>query len=109
MSEGLVLAGTLILAASGFPGLLFGRKSLAGQRLCTAVAVAGSGTGLAGVAWFWGTGESQPIIRPWALPGGVLNVAIDGLSAIFLVPVFLRLSTHEPIHCSPHSFASNES
>ncbi|MGE5195089.1 MAG: proton-conducting transporter membrane subunit [Deltaproteobacteria bacterium] len=89
MSEGLVLAGTLVLAGSGFPGLLFGRNSLVGQRLATALAVFGAGLGLAGVGWFWATGESQPIIRPWALPGGVLNVAIDGLSAIFLVPVFL--------------------
>jgi hypothetical protein len=86
MSEWLVLAGTLTAAASGFPGLLFPRSSLFGQRLTTLLAVLGSGLGLAGVGWFWATGESQPIVIPWALPGGVLNVAIDGLSRSFSFP-----------------------
>src|SRR5690242_14021185 len=57
MSEALVLAGTLVVAASGFPGLFFGRNSLLGQRLSTLLAVLGGGLGLAGVGWFWVTGE----------------------------------------------------
>src|SRR5438067_13086205 len=81
MSESLVLVGLLVVAGSGFPGLLFGRRSLSGQRLATVLAVLGAGLGLAGVGWFWATGESQPIVKPWALPGGLPNVAIDGLSA----------------------------
>ena len=89
MSEWLVLVGTLFAAASGFPGLFFGRNSLSGQWLTTLLAVLGAGLGLAGVGWFWATGESQPIVIPWALPGVRLNVAMDGLSAIFLMPIFL--------------------
>lgn len=89
MSEWLVLMGIIIAAASGFPGLCFRRNSLAGQWITTLLAVFGSGLGLAGAGWFLVTGESEPIIAPW-LPQGIrLNVAIDGLSVIFLLPVFL--------------------
>jgi hydrogenase-4 component B len=89
MSEALVLAGSVVIAASGFPGLLFARGSLFGQRLSTLLAVLGAGMGLGGVGWFWGTGESRPIVEPVALPGGELSIAIDGLSAVFLTPIFL--------------------
>ena len=48
-----------------------------------------SGLGLGGVCWFWASGESHPIVMPWAIPGAEFNVAMDGLSAFFLVPIFL--------------------
>lgn len=89
MSEWLVLMGAVVIAASGFPGLFFRRTALAGQWLTTVLAVFGAGLGLAGVGWFLKTGESSPIVEDW-LPQGIrLNVAMDGLSAIFLVPIFL--------------------
>jgi len=89
MSEWLVLMGAVIVGASGFPGLLFRRSALAGQWLTTLLAVFGAGLGLMGVCWFVRTGETHAIVRDW-LPQGIrLNVAVDGLSAIFLVPVFL--------------------
>jgi hydrogenase-4 component B len=89
MSEWLVLMGAVIVAASGFPGLAFRRSAIAGQWLTTLLAVFGSGLGLAGVGWFVATGESQPIVEEW-LPQGIrLNIAVDGLTAIFLIPVFL--------------------
>src|SRR5262245_17344416 len=91
MSAWLVVAGTLTAAASGFPGLLFAPDSQRGQWLTTALAVVGAGLGLAGVGWFWATGESLPIMMPWALPGVGLSLAVDGLSAVFLVPIFLIL------------------
>src|SRR5581483_6870947 len=70
--------------------LLAGRASMAGQWLTTALAALGAGLGLAGVGWFWATGESEPVVRPW-LPGAEFRVAVDGLSALFLLPVFLIL------------------
>lgn len=89
MSEWLVLMGAIVVAASGFPGLFFRRTALTGQWLTTLLAVSGAGLGLAGVGWFLVTGESRAIVRDW-LPQGIrLNVAVDGLSAIFLIPVFL--------------------
>ena len=89
MSEWLVLMGAVVVAASGFPGLCFRRTSLSGQWLTTLLAVSGAGLGLAGVGWFLATGESQPIEWQWLPKGISLDVAVDGLSAIFLIPVFL--------------------
>jgi hydrogenase-4 component B len=89
MSESLVLLGIIIAASSGLPGLLLGRASMSGQWVATLLAVLGAALGLAGAGSFWATGESQPIVRPWSIPGAEFNVAMDGLSAIFLVPIFL--------------------
>jgi len=89
MSESLVLLGIIIAASSGVPGLLLRRTSMSGQWVTTFLAVLGAALGLGGVVWFWATGESHPIVLQWSLPGAEFSVAIDGLSAIFLVPVFL--------------------
>jgi hydrogenase-4 component B len=89
MSEVLVLVGIALAALSGFPGLLLGRTSMRGQWLTTLLAVFGAGFGLAGVGVFWTTGDSQPIVRAWSLPEAEFSVAVDGLSAFFLLPVFL--------------------
>jgi hydrogenase-4 component B len=89
MSEALVLWGIVIAGSSGIPGLLVGRTSMIGQWVTTLLAVFGAGLGLGGVGWFWATGDSQPIMRPWLIPGAEFSVAVDGLSAIFLLPVFL--------------------
>ena len=89
MSEQLVLLGIVIAAASGVPGLFVSRSSNVGQWLSVLLAVIASGCGLSGVGVFWATGASSPIVRPWAIPGGEFHVAMDGLSALFLVPIFL--------------------
>ena len=89
MSEQWVLLGIAIAAASGIPGLFLSRSSNTGQYVATALAVIGSVFGLSGVGAYWWTGDSQPIVRPWAIPGAEFHVAIDGLSALFLVPIFL--------------------
>ncbi len=89
MSEFLVLVGLLITTLSGVPGLLFNRSSMTGQQVTTVLAVFGACLGLTGVGTFWATGESEPIVLPWAIPGAELSMALDGLSAIFLLPIFL--------------------
>ncbi len=89
MSEWLVVSGTIVAASSGLPGLSRGRDSMSGQWVTTVLAVLASGLGLGGVFWFWASGESRPIVMPWPIPGAQFNVAIDGLSAFFLAPVFL--------------------
>src|SRR5258708_3578110 len=89
MSETLVLAGIVVAASSGLPGLLLSRNSMGGQWVARLLAALGAGLGLVGVGAFWATGDSRPIVLPWSLPGAEFHVAIDGLSAIFLVPVFL--------------------
>src|SRR5262249_51209284 len=89
MSEATVLVGIVVAASSGAPGFLFARASSNGQWLTTLLAVIGAGLGLTGVGWFWATGDSQPIVWPWSIPGAEFHLAMDGLSAIFLLPIFL--------------------
>jgi hydrogenase-4 component B len=89
MSELLLLLGIAVAAASGVPGLFFGRRSMGGQWLSVALAVLAGGLGLAGVGVFW-TAGGEPVEGPWPLvPGADFAVGVDGLSAFFLVPVFL--------------------
>jgi len=90
VATGLVVGGVILAGVSGLAGLLAGRRSLAGSWLSTALAVLGSGLGLAGVGWFWAEGSSEAIAWEWPLlPGVLLSVGVDGLSAFFLAPVFL--------------------
>lgn len=90
MSERLVLLGIVIAAATGVPGLLVDRHSIFGQWMSTVLAVAASSVGLAGIGAFWFFGDSQAIVRTWPLVSGApFSVALDGLSALFLLPVFL--------------------
>ena len=89
MSESLILLGIVIAALSGLPGLLMSRTSMGGQWATTLLAVLGSAIGLWGVGSFWAIGGGRPVVLPWSLPGAEFSVAVDGLSAIFLVPVFL--------------------
>ncbi|MEX2111741.1 MAG: proton-conducting transporter membrane subunit [Pirellulales bacterium] len=89
MSEQLVLAAIAIVAVSGVVGLAFSRSSAAGQYVATALASVGSVVGIAGLVAFWMFSSSRPIDYPWSVPGGEFAVAVDGLSAIFLLPVFL--------------------
>jgi hydrogenase-4 component B len=89
MSELLVLRGIIIVAASGLLGLTFSRDSRSGQWVAALLAVVGSLFGLAGVGQYWATGTSRLISHEWALPGAQFRVQMDGLSALFLVPIFL--------------------
>ena len=89
MSESLVLLGIIIAAMSGLPGFLWGRMSMSGQWVTTLLAVLGAGLGLAGLGFFWTSGDTRPIVLPWSLLGAEFSVGVDGLSAIFLAPIFL--------------------
>jgi hydrogenase-4 component B len=89
MSERLVLGGIVLTAVSGVPGLFLSRHTARGQALAAVLAVAGCLLGLAGVVVYWATGDSTELAWPWHVPGGEFRVAVDGLSALFLAPVFL--------------------
>ncbi len=89
MSEMLILIGIALVAISGLPGLSWKRHSTTGQWVTTSLMVLGASVGLGGVGAFWAAGNSQPVVLTWSLPVGEFNVAVDGLSAIFLLPIFL--------------------
>src|SRR5215203_5490272 len=85
----LLLSGVLVTAASGLPGLLFSRRSVVGQWITTALAVGGSGAGLAGALAAL-AGPVRPVLQlPTPIPRADFVLAADPLSAFFLVPVFL--------------------
>ena len=65
---------------------------MTGQWTATLLAVIGACFGIGGVATFWAIGESHPIEATWRLPGAEFSVAMDGLSAIFLMPSFPDLA-----------------
>ncbi|MGE3806264.1 MAG: hydrogenase, partial [Gemmataceae bacterium] len=89
MSELLVLIGIALALLSGLPGLLLDCCSLTGQALSVLLAVLGNGLGLFAVIHYWAHDESQLLELSWTFPGADFSVAMDGLSAIFLLPVFL--------------------
>src|SRR2546423_187145 len=86
----LFLVSTAVIAISGVPGLLLGRRSRLGQHIAVALNVCGAA--IAGVAMvkFWTAPASgRAIALAWTLPSGRFAVAVDALSPIFLIPMFL--------------------
>ncbi len=62
---------------------------MVGQWVSTMLAVLAGGFGLGGIGAFWFAGAGGPIVLPWSLfPGVPFSVAVDGLSAFFLLPIF---------------------
>jgi formate hydrogenlyase subunit 3/multisubunit Na+/H+ antiporter MnhD subunit len=90
MSLVLILTAAALVAVSGLPGLLATRRSMWGQWVAAVLAGMAAAVGLAGAGRAL-LSDAAPCA--WALPsclmGGDLTVAVDPLSAFFLVPVFL--------------------
>lgn len=89
MSETLVVLALLACGFSGVTGLFFSRRTCTGQWITTVIIAVGCLLGLAGVGVYSSAPETAEIRRPWLVPGGEFHVAMDGLSALFLIPVFL--------------------
>jgi formate hydrogenlyase subunit 3/multisubunit Na+/H+ antiporter MnhD subunit len=85
----LLLAAIVVLAISGVPGLFLSRHSNIGQVVATILTVAAAGFGLAQTLALVSFNDEPELRLPWAVPGGELHVALDGLSAVFLLPIFL--------------------
>jgi hydrogenase-4 component B len=90
MSALTVLAGAfVVMTCSGLAGLLFRRGSAAGQRVATVLHVLGCTVGLAGAAVVLFGQDSVVVEYAWRLPSGIIRLAVDRLSAFFLMPVFV--------------------
>ncbi|HVT88679.1 MAG TPA: proton-conducting transporter membrane subunit [Tepidisphaeraceae bacterium] len=86
----LMLVACVVAASSGMPGLVISRRSNAGQWIAAALNVVGSTVGGCGlIAHYFSGTDIQQISRTWSLPLGHFAVGIDGLSAVFLVPILL--------------------
>src|SRR5690242_15565801 len=86
----LLIASIAALAASGLVACLFGRHSALGQWLSAVVSLLAAVAGLNQVGkWFTG-GLGGEWERSWPLvPGADFHVALDGVSAVFLLPIFM--------------------
>jgi len=89
VSATLVVAAALLAALSGAPPLLSRRGSARADTRAAALSIAASLVGLAGVGLSVAGRGGAPLRLAWALPGGAFHVAVDGLSALFLVPLFV--------------------
>ena len=88
MTVDLILAAIVLAATSGVPGLFLSRRSPWGQRFAAGIMVGAAMVGLAGV-WQGLRADATTGVRfPWPAAGDSL-LAVDALSAFFLLPVFL--------------------
>jgi hydrogenase-4 component B len=83
------LAATALLLVSGLPGLFAGRASAAGERLAAVLVLAGSALGTTAAVAALAAPAPPALDLAWAVPGGAFSLAIDGISACFLLPLFL--------------------
>lgn len=76
----LILSASAACLSSGLPFL---------RRAAPAFLVAAGAVGLAGVGLAIGAESPPAIDLPWPLPWGSFSVAVDGISIIFLIPIFI--------------------
>jgi hydrogenase-4 component B len=88
-STELILTGVSLSALSGWPALLLPARANSGQRLAVLLNVIGCLFGLLAVWSFFSDGPVAALRYPSPVPGFEFTVALDGLSAFFLVPVLL--------------------
>jgi len=89
MSIGLVLVAVVLFGLSGVPGLSLSRRSVGGgQRLAAVLMMLGAVVGLIGALMSLAQPSTPEFSAPWGLPLGRFSLAIDALSAFFLLPLF---------------------
>ena len=88
-SHELILISGLAAAASGIPAALLGKKSNAGQMLATLILAAANCVGAFAIYRWWIDGAIDPLRIPSPFEGVSVSIAIDGISAFFLIPILL--------------------
>ncbi len=85
----LVMAGMLLMACSGLPGLMLARHDGWGQKIATLLMLVGSATGGAGSLLTLLSATSQRYAVDSGFLLGETQWGVDPLSAFFLIPLFL--------------------
>ncbi len=86
----LILAAAALIGLSGVPGLCLDRRRPLGQWLAAGAVVTGALLGMWGTVSVLTSGQEATCSLPWTGLGTAhIRLAVDGLSAFFLVPVFL--------------------
>ena len=88
-SHELILISGLGAAASGLPSLLSGKKSDAAQLLSTLLLTLANCVGAYAVYLWWVNGPIDPLVFPSPIQNVDVSIAIDGISAFFLLPNLL--------------------
>ena len=83
-----LLTAIVVLGLSGLPGCLLSARSFVGQRLATGFMVLGSLLGLVGLVLVASNQGEPSLSLAWGLPQSRFAVAVDPISALFLLPVF---------------------
>lgn len=91
-SHELVLASGLMAVVSGLPAVLLSKRSNTGQILATLIMLTANAIGLFGVYRWWCDGTVVPLSFPSPIPGANVSVAIDAISACFLLPILVVTS-----------------
>jgi hydrogenase-4 component B len=89
MNEWLVVAGIVLAAVSGVPGLALSRQGTAGERLATALLGIGAALASTGAILTFGAAPGPVLTAPWVVPGAVFAVRLDPVAAIFVLQVFV--------------------
>jgi hydrogenase-4 component B len=84
---GLALAATALVSISGVPGLALPRGSRGGERVAALLIAIGALLGIAAASLCVAQGAEERSVA-WGIPTGSLSVGVDGLSALFLFPIF---------------------
>jgi hydrogenase-4 component B len=85
----LLLIAIALLALSGLPSCLLSARSAVGQRMATVFMLIGSLLGLISVAASLCSPHAPSLSLTWGFPQSRFAVALDPLSALFLLPVFI--------------------
>ncbi|MCF7818148.1 MAG: hypothetical protein K9M54_09730, partial [Kiritimatiellales bacterium] len=85
----LILGAALLMLVSGIPACCGPRMSLATQRVASVLVVLGSLSGVVGLVLVFSSSAPCALSYAWTLPLGRVSVAVDALSAVFLIPVFI--------------------
>lgn len=85
----LLLIAIALLALSGLPSCLLSARSAVGQRIATGLMLIGSLLGLISVVAALCSPHAPSLSLAWGFPQSRFAVALDPLSALFLLPVFI--------------------
>jgi hydrogenase-4 component B len=94
MNEWLVVAGTVLAAVSGVPGAFERRDGGRGERAASVLMVLGALSAIVGAALVIARPSVPVAIATgidlgWSVPGGRFAVRVDGISALFVIQIFL--------------------
>jgi formate hydrogenlyase subunit 3/multisubunit Na+/H+ antiporter MnhD subunit len=87
VSEWLALAAVVLAASSGVPGLFASRGTGWGERSFVAILTLACGCAAAAAVGALFFGSSGPVRADWPVPGGRFAVAVDAVSAMFVLHV----------------------